>query len=86
MAAKVFAADLQSSVPPEGQSIHYVIDKGSALDVAAHSFLCGVNPKEGARVVIAAPLDDSRWCPKCMGCRPSARGSSVRIVTVLHSR
>ena len=42
MAAKVFAADLQSSVPPEGQSFHYVIDQGSALDVAAHSFLCGV--------------------------------------------
>ena len=68
------------------QSIHYVVDMQSLIDVTGHSFLCSANPGEGQRVVIVAPHDDPRWCPKCLACKPSARGSSVRIVTVLHSR
>lgn len=90
-AAKVFAADAQSTVPPRpaGQSIHVAIvhmgeHGASAIDARDASFICSQKP-EGKRTVVVAPLDDSRFCPKCLQARPHAVGSSVRVVTVLVS-
>ena len=72
-----------------GQSIHVAIvhmgeHGASAIDAEGASFVCSGKP-EGRRTVVVAQLDDPRFCPTCLLRRPSAAGSSVRVVTVLVS-
>lgn len=81
-AAKVFAA------PPKGpmQSIHIVVRHNSYVDVSDCKFVCGYVPDGVSldkRAVVAAPLDDPRFCPACLQARPHAVGSMVRVATVL---
>jgi hypothetical protein len=73
-----------ASPPVAGQSLHYAIASRSLLDASEVSFMCAGNPK-GRRVVVVAPLDDPRWCPKCLKARPGGHGSEIRILTVLHT-
>jgi hypothetical protein len=67
-------------------SIHVAImHRGAATIVGSEDlFVCGEKPK-GPRVVVAAPLDDPRFCPKCLAGRPLAHGSEIKVVTVLVS-
>jgi hypothetical protein len=79
------AADSFNGAPGEqsGQSIHWVVSMSKIAVEGGANFLCSAK-STGKCVVVAAPLDDPRWCPTCLRCRPEG-GSEVRIVAVLHS-
>jgi hypothetical protein len=90
-AAKVFAATTQAFArAPAGQSFHVAIvhlggeGGASAIDASAATLVCAEKP-EGERTVVVAPLDDPRFCRKCLAGRPSAAGSGIRVVAVLVS-
>ncbi len=89
------AADLVNAgtgAPPQvpRQSIHVAIvhlggeGGASAIDASAATLVCAEKP-EGERTVVVAPLDDPRFCRKCLAGRPSAAGSGIRVVAVLVS-
>lgn len=68
-----------------GGSIHIAVRswKGGGYEDAETAPLVCMGKPEGRRVAVVAPLDDERFCPKCLRGRPHSTGSAIRAVTVL---